>query len=169
MSIVSRFSPSPTGNLNIGGVRAGIFAYLFARHQGGKFLLRIEDTDKEREVAGSKQQIIDSLNWLGITYDEGPDIGGPNAPYLQSERLDSYKKWGQKLVDAGFAYADTFTEAEVETFRAQAEADKKPFLFRNHRPENPPAWDGTMPLRFKTPVKAYSWHDAARGGQVFDG
>ncbi len=161
--VITRFAPSPTGMMHVGGLRTALFAWLWARKNGGTFILRIEDTDKEREVAGSKEQIIESLKWIGIDYDEGPDIGGPNAPYLQSERLDSYKKWGQKLVDAGFAYADTFTEAEVEAWRTQAEADKKPFLFRNHRPENPPAWDGTMPLRFKTPVKAYAWHDAARG------
>ena len=161
--VITRFAPSPTGMMHVGGLRTALFAWLWARKNGGTFILRIEDTDKEREVAGSKEQIIESLKWIGIDYDEGPDIGGPNAPYLQSERLDSYKKWGQKLVDSGFAYADTFTEAEVEVWRTQAEADKKPFLFRNHRPENPPAWDGTMPLRFKTPVKAYAWHDAARG------
>ena len=161
--VVTRFAPSPTGMMHVGGLRTALFAYLWARKNHGTFILRIEDTDKEREVSGSKEQIMDSLKWIGIDYDEGPDIGGPNAPYLQSERLASYKTWGQKLVDAGFAYADTFTEAEVEAFRAQAEADKKPFLFRNHRPENPPAWDGAMPLRFKTPVKAYAWHDAARG------
>lgn len=161
--VVTRFAPSPTGMMHVGGLRTALFAWLWARKNKGTFILRIEDTDKEREVPGSKEQIIESLKWIGIDYDEGPDIGGPNAPYLQSERLPSYKEWAQKLVDAGFAYADTFTEAEVEAFRTQAEADKKPFLFRNHRPENPPAWDGTMPLRFKTPVKAYAWHDAARG------
>ena len=96
----------------------------------GTFILRIEDTDKEREVPGSKQQIMDSLNWLGVVYDEGPDIGGPNAPYLQSERLPSYKEWGQKLVDAGFAYADTFTEAEVEAFRTrEPKPTRKSFSF----------------------------------------
>lgn len=161
--VVTRFAPSPTGMMHVGGLRTALFAWLWARKNHGTFILRIEDTDKEREVPGSKEQIIDSLRWIGITYDEGPDIGGPNAPYLQSERLDSYKRWGQKLVDAGFAYADTFTEAEVEAFRAEAEASKQPFLFRNHRPENPPVWDGTQPLRFKTPIKTYTWHDVARG------
>lgn len=162
-NVVTRFAPSPTGMMHVGGLRTALFAWLWARKNHGTFILRIEDTDKEREVPGSKQQIMDSLNWIGITYDEGPDIGGPNAPYLQSERLESYKRWGQKLVDAGFAYADTFTEEAVEQFRKEAEAAKQPFLFRNHRPENPPAWDGTQPLRFKTPIKAYAWHDAARG------
>jgi glutamyl-tRNA synthetase len=161
--VVTRFAPSPTGALHVGGLRTALFAWLWARKNNGTFILRIEDTDKAREVPGSKEQIIESLKWLGVDYDEGPDIGGPNAPYLQSERLDSYKIYGQRLVDAGHAYADTFTEAEVEAFRVQAEADKKPFLFRDHRPENPPAWDGIMPLRFKTPIKAYTWHDAARG------
>ncbi len=162
--VVTRFAPSPTGFMHVGGVRTAIFAWLWARKNGGTFILRIEDTDKEREVAGSKEHIIESLNWLGINRDEGPDTGGPHAPYLQSERLELYKTYAQKLIDKGYAYPDPYTEAEVEAFRRQAEAEKRPFLFREHRPTTQEAWDGTKPLRFKVPeIKKYSWNDLVFG------
>lgn len=125
--------------------------------------MRLEDTDKKREVEGSGQHIIDSLSWLGIEWDEGPDKGGKYGPYKQSERLDSYKQWAQKLIDAGRAYADPYTPEEVQAFRDKAVADKKPFLYRNHRPEKPPEWDGSQPLRFKSDPKAYRWHDEVMG------
>jgi len=162
--IVTRFAPSPTGYLHIGGVRTALFAWAFARKNDGTFILRIEDTDKAREVEGSIAHIIDSLKWIGITWDEGVDIGGPNAPYLQSERLDSYRRYAQILVDKGLAYADPYTPEEVEVFRVKAQEEKRPFLFRDHRPENPPVWDGTQPLRFKTTnVKSYQWDDLVYG------
>ena len=161
--VVTRFAPSPTGFMHIGGVRTALFAWLWARKNNGIFILRIEDTDKKREVEGSIDHIIASLKWLGINWDEGVDIGGPHAPYKQSERLNTYKKYAQILVDKGLAYADPYTEEEVAEFRKQAEETKKPFLYREHRPENPPAWDGTQPLRFKTNVKKYKWHDLIRG------
>ncbi len=162
--VVTRFAPSPTGFLHIGGVRTALFAWAFARQQGGTFILRIEDTDKAREVEGSIQHIIDSLRWVGITWDEGVDIGGPHAPYLQSERLASYKKYAQQLVDKGLAYADPYTPEEVEAFRLKAQTEKRPFLFRDHRPENPPVWDGTQPLRFKvTDIKTTEWNDLVYG------
>jgi len=96
--------------------------------------------------------------------DEGLEVGGPHAPYQQSQRLDVYKEWGQKLVDKGRAYADPYTSEEVEAFRNHAKAAKKPFLFRDHRPEHSPVWDGSQPLRFKSEPKAYRWHDAVMGG-----
>lgn len=162
--IVTRFAPSPTGFLHIGGIRTALYAWAYARQNNGTFILRIEDTDKAREVEGSIGHIIESLKWIGITWDEGTDIGGPNAPYKQSERLESYKKYAQILIDKGLAYADPYTEEEVEAFRQKAEAEKRPFLYRDHRPENPPAWDGTKPLRFKiTDIKSYEWDDVVRG------
>lgn len=160
---MTRFAPSPTGIMHVGGIRTALFAYLWARKNKGTFILRIEDTDKEREVAGSKEHIIASLAWLGIVYNEGPDIGGPHASYLQSERLPLYKQYAQKLIDAGFAYPDPYTPEELELFREKADDEKKPFLFRNHRPETFGVWDGTKPLRFKTPVKSYAWNDLVRG------
>lgn len=162
-TVRTRFAPSPTGFLHVGGIRTALFAWLVARQHKGQFVLRFEDTDKKREVAGAREHLIKSLKTLGLEYDEGPDIGGPFAPYTQSERLESYKRWAQKLVDAGRAYADPYTPEEVQAFRDEARAAKKPFLYRNHRPEHPPVWDGTMPLRFKSDPRGYDWHDEVMG------
>ncbi|MEJ0073643.1 MAG: glutamate--tRNA ligase [Candidatus Saccharibacteria bacterium] len=159
----TRFAPSPTGYLHVGGIRTALFAWLLARQAGGAFVLRFEDTDKKREVEGSREHLIKSLLTLGLEYDEGPDIGGPFAPYTQSERLQSYQTWAQVLIDTGRAYADPYTSEEVQAFREQAQAEKKPFLYRNHRPENPPKWDGSTPLRFKSEPKDYRWEDAIMG------
>jgi glutamyl-tRNA synthetase len=162
--VVTRFAPSPTGFMHVGGVRTALFAYLFAKKNNGTFILRIEDTDKEREVPGSIEHIIKSLKWLGINWDEGPDIGGPNAPYIQSQRLDTYKKYAQELYDKGLAYADPYTKDELEAFRKKSEEQKKAFLYRDYRPENPPKWDGTQPLRLKVQeAKRLVWNDLVRG------
>ncbi len=164
--IRTRFAPSPTGSMHVGGVRTALFAWLVARQNDGQFVLRIEDTDRARHVDTAEQHIIDSLRALGIDYNEGPDIGGPYAPYRQSERLDSYKRWAQILIDKGRAYADPYSQAEIQAFRETAQAEKKPFLYRNHRPENPPTWDGTTPLRLKSDPKSYTRHDAVMGDLV---
>ncbi len=151
----TRFAPSPTGFLHVGGVRTALFAWLVAKQSGGQFILRIEDTDKVREVAGSVEHIQNSLKWLDIDWDEGP--------FHQSDRLDIYKEWANKLIAQGRAYADPYSSQEVQAFREQAKADKKAFLFRDHRPDNPPEWDGSQPLRFKSEPKAYKWQDAVMG------
>lgn len=161
--IRTRFAPSPTGLLHVGGIRTALFAWLLARQQGGKFVLRLEDTDQAREVAGADQHIMDCLHALGLHYDEGPDKAGEFGPYRQSERLSTYKEWAQKLVDSGRAYADPYSPAEVQGFREAAQKEKRPFLYRNQRPDNPPSWDGSQPLRFKAEPKAYEWHDAVMG------
>lgn len=162
-SIRTRFAPSPTGFLHVGGIRTALFAYLVARQNNGKFILRLEDTDKVREVEGSAQHIIDSLTALGIDYDEGLDKPGNYGPYRQSDRLDIYRKWAKKLIEQGRAYADPYTSEQVQKFREQAQAEKRAFLYRDHRPENPPEWDGTTPLRFKSDPKPYKWHDEVMG------
>lgn len=162
-TVRTRFAPSPTGFLHVGGIRTALFAYLVARQAGGQFVLRLEDTDKNREVEGSAEHLTASLRALGLQYDEGPGVGGPFSPYKQSDRLDIYKAWAQRLIDAGRAYADPYTSEEVQKFREEATAAKKPFLYRDHRPENPPAWDGTQPLRFKSDPKSYQWHDEVMG------
>jgi glutamyl-tRNA synthetase len=149
--------------MHVGGVRNALFDWLVARQTGGQFVLRIEDTDQAREVPGAVQHIMDTLDWLGIGWDEGPNVGGPAGSYIQSERLDIYREWAQKLADAGRAYADPYTAEQVNEFREQAKAAKQPFLYRNHRPENPPKWDGTQTLRLKSTPKAYSWHDEVMG------
>ena len=162
-TVRTRFAPSPTGYLHVGGIRTALFAWLVARQSDGQFILRLEDTDKKREVEGSAEHLMESLKAIGIDYDEGPDKPGEFGPYRQSQRLDIYKKWGQKLIDSGRAYADPYTSAEVQCFRELAQKAKKPFLYRNHRPENTPIWDGATPLRFKSDPKAYSWHDEVMG------
>lgn len=160
----TRFAPSPTGYIHVGNVRAALFPYLLARQRQGTFLLRIEDTDQARFVEGASDLILDTLEWLGLEWDEGPRKGGNYGPYVQSERRDIYQKWAQKLVDKGLAYADPYTPEQVQSFREEAIAAKKPFLYRDYRPENPPAWDGSQPLRFKvTGVKRYTWHDPIMG------
>ncbi len=160
----TRFAPSPTGYIHIGNVRSALFPWLLAQQQEGDFILRIEDTDQARYVEGATELILDTLDWLGITWSEGPRVGGPYGPYFQTERRQHYQKWAQKLIDKGLAYADPYTTEEVQAFRDQAQAEKRAFLYRNHRPENPPVWDGTQPLRFKTPeIKRYTWHDAVMG------
>ena len=162
-TVRTRFAPSPTGFMHVGGIRTALFAWLLARQNVGQFILRLEDTDQKREVEGSAEHIVKALDALGLHHDEGPDIGGPYAPYKQSERLDIYRAWAQKLIDAGRAYADPYAQAELDTFRDQARANKKAFLYREHRPENPPVWDGTTPLRFKSDPKSYTWHDEVMG------
>lgn len=159
----TRFAPSPTGYLHVGGIRTALFAYLVARQNHGDFILRLEDTDQSREVSGADEHIMKSLKALGLNYDEGPDIGGKYGPYRQSERLKNYRHWANKLVEAGRAYADPYTTEEVQNFRNDAAKNKRPFLYRNHRPTNPPKWDGTKPLRFKSDPRAYIWVDEVMG------
>jgi glutamyl-tRNA synthetase len=163
MQVRTRFAPSPTGFLHVGGIRTALFAWLLARQNDGVFILRLEDTDKAREVEGSGEHIMDSLRQLGLQWDEGLDVGGPYGPYKQSDRLSIYKEWADKLVASGRAYADPYSQTELEAFREQAKQAKQPFLFRNHRPENPPTWDGSQPLRFKSEPQAYHWHDEVLG------
>lgn len=159
----TRFAPSPTGFLHVGGIRTALFAYLVAKQSGGTFVLRLEDTDKSREVAGSREHLLASLKALHLDYDEGPDIGGDYGPYVQSERLDVYKRYAQKLIDAGLAYADPYTSEEIQSFREKAQAEKRAFRYRDYRPEVLPAWDGTKPLRFKSTPKSYTYHDEVMG------
>lgn len=162
-TIRTRFAPSPTGFMHVGGVRTALFAWFIAQQSSGTFILRIEDTDKVREVEGSITQIENSLRWLGIVWQEGIDKGGTFGPYLQSKRLAIYKEWAQKLIDQDRAYADPYSKDELEAFREQAKMNKQPFLYRRHRPENPPEWDGSQPLRFKSDPKPYTWTDAVMG------
>lgn len=162
--VVTRYAPSPTGFQHVGGIRTALFAWLWARKNNGTFILRIEDTDKNREVEGAIQHTIDALSWLGIEWDYGPDKPKEFGSCLQSDRLDIYKAYALKLIEKGLAYPDPYTEEEVEGFRKQAEAENRPFLFRNHRPTAVTEWNGSTPLRFKVPeIKRYTWHDVVRG------
>jgi glutamyl-tRNA synthetase len=163
MNIRTRYAPSPTGYQHVGNIRTALFAWLVARQSGGSFIVRLEDTDRSRYVEGAEAHLLECIKTLGLNHDEGFDIGGKFAPYRQSERLDTYKKWAQKLIDKGRAYADPYSSEQVQQFREQSQAAKQPFLYRNHRPDNPPEWDGTMPLRFKSEPQNYSWQDEVMG------
>lgn len=131
--VVSRFAPSPTGYLHVGGARTALFNWLLARKTGGKFLLRIEDTDQKRNTPTATEQVIADLRWLGIEWDEGPEVGGANGPYLQSERRKIYDKYIKQLLDEKKAYYCFDTTDELKAMREQAEAQKKGFIYR--RPE----------------------------------
>ena len=129
LAVRVRFAPSPTGPLHIGGVRTALFNYLFARKNNGTFLLRIEDTDQARYVAGAEQYIIDSLKWCGIQIDEGVTADGPHAPYRQSERKDLYRKYAEMLVDKGYAYLAFDSPEELDRLRKEAESRKGAFTY----------------------------------------
>lgn len=122
----TRFAPSPTGPLHIGGVRTALFTWMLARHFGGKFVLRIEDTDQKRYQEGAIELITDALNWLGLNYDEGPDAEGAYGPYIQSERLDLYQKWAQYLLDNDKAYYCYCSSERLEEVNKEKQARKEP-------------------------------------------
>ena len=124
-----RFAPSPTGALHLGGVRTALFNYLFARHHGGDFLLRIEDTDQTRYVPGAEEYIIESLKWCGLTVDEGVGVGGEYGPYRQSERKPLYKQYALQLVESGNAYYSFDTAEELNAQRAACEAKGETFMY----------------------------------------
>jgi len=145
--IVTRFAPSPTGYLHVGGARTALFNWFLARRMGGKFLLRIEDTDVKRNTPTATQQVLEDLKWLGIDWDEGPDKGGPNGPYLQSQRLDLYTQYAQKLLAEGKAYYCFDTAEELERMRKQAEAEKRKNVYL--RPEHFPDESDVQKARAK--------------------
>ena len=126
--VVTRFAPSPTGYLHIGGARTALFNWLYAKRMGGTFILRIEDTDQKRNTPTAIRQVIEDLRWLGIDWDEGPEVGGPNGPYLQSQRRETYDKYIKKLIDEHKAYWCFETPEELDALRKEAEAQKKNFI-----------------------------------------
>ncbi|MDR4987980.1 MAG: glutamate--tRNA ligase [Bacteroidales bacterium] len=167
MSVTVRFAPSPTGPLHMGGVRTALYNYLFAKKHGGKFTLRIEDTDQKRFVPGAEQYIMDALRWCGIHWDEGPDTGGPHAPYRQSERREVYHKYALQLIESQHAYYAFDTPEELDQMRHRLEQDgngnpqydnKSRMLMSNSLTLSPEEvrqkLDAGQPyvIRFKTPV-----------------
>ncbi len=165
-----RFAPSPTGYLHVGGARTAIFNHLFARHQGGVFILRIEDTDAERSTRESEISLLEDLRWLGLDWDEGPDVGGPVAPYRQSERMAIYREVADKLVAQERAYPCFCTEAELELKREEAAAASLPPQYdgtcRNLTPEQVAAKRAAgLPeaIRFRVGEGIVRFHDAVRG------
>ena len=130
--IRTRFAPSPTGYLHIGGVRTALFNWLFARQHDGHFVLRIDDTDQQRNVEAALQPILDGFRWLGIDWDEGPEVGGPHAPYFQSQRLDRYQAAVQKLLSRQAAYYDYATPEEIQAERSAAEQRETTLRLQPH-------------------------------------
>lgn len=163
MKVVTRFAPSPTGYIHIGNVRSAIYPYLLAKQQGGDFILRIEDTDRARYVEGATELIEDTLQWLGLDWDEGPLVGGPHGPYFQSERMEIYHEYARRLIAAGRAYADPTPPEKIAEYREQCNREKRPYLYRNFRPEETPEWEPGLPLRFRAEPKNYEWHDEVMG------
>ncbi len=171
-----RFAPSPTGHLHIGGARSALFNYLFARNQGGKFIVRIEDTDQARNVESAKEKLLQSMKWLGIEWDESVDVGGPYAPYSCMERLHIYKQFIQQLIEEGKAYYCYMTEAESEAEReaqlAKGETPKYSGRDRYLTEEQRRAYEneGRIPVvRFLVPEgKTITVDDAVRGKVNFE-
>ena len=123
-----RFAPSPTGQLHIGNVRTALFNWLFARQKGGTFILRIEDTDLERSEARYETQLIEDMKWLGLDWDEGPDVGGPYPPYRQSDKMDVYRGYAERLIREGKAYYCFCSAEELEREREQALKEQRQLL-----------------------------------------
>lgn len=182
MTVRVRFAPSPTGYLHIGGARTALFNWLFARKHGGKFILRIEDTDQKRTVEGAVEAIMDGLRWLGLDWDEGPDVGGPFGPYIQTERAALYREWAQWLVDHDHAYECFCTPEELDEMRQKQMEEKRPLgydgrcrhLTPDQREANKKAGKPYV-IRFKMPREGQTtFHDIVRGeitynnSQIYD-
>lgn len=170
-----RIAPSPSGNLHIGTARTALFNYLFAKKEGGKFVLRIEDTDAERTKQEYIDNIFDSLKALGLNWDEGPDVGGPYGPYTQSERFDIYPKYAQILLDKGYAYECWCTNEELEQEKEEAVKNHKPYVYSrkclNITPEQKEQYikEGRKPsIRFKVEHKELIFNDMVKGELKFD-
>lgn len=178
MTVRTRYAPSPTGLPHVGNIRTALFDWLLARHYGGQFILRIEDTDQARYTPGAVAGLLESLRWLGIDWDEGPDVGGPYGPYVQSERLDLYRAAADRLLRQGDAYECWCSPQRLEAVRAEQTRNKLPPKYdRRCRSEEgrvearrEAAADGRAPVvRFKTPLSGnVTFHDAIHGDTTVD-
>lgn len=172
----TRFAPSPTGYLHIGGVRTALFNWLYARKHGGQFILRIDDTDEQRNVAEALAPILEGFRWLGLNWDEGAEVGGPYGPYYQSQKLERYRDAVRELVDKGQAYHDYATTEEIQAERAAAEAEKRSFLYSRKWMAETPAERGKFQaqgrkgvVRLKIPREGFcEFHDQIRGPMKFE-
>ncbi|MEU6126485.1 glutamate--tRNA ligase [Streptomyces sp. NPDC047123] len=165
-----RFCPSPTGNPHVGLVRTALFNWAYARHNKGSLVFRIEDTDAARDSEESYEQLLDSMRWLGFDWDEGPEVGGPHAPYRQSQRMDLYKEIAAKLVEAGHAYPCYCTTEELDARREAARAAGKPSGYDGHcrdlTAEQKQAYEAegrSHIVRFRMPDEATTFTDLVRG------
>ena len=172
-----RYAPSPTGFLHVGGVRTALFNWLFARKNNGTFVLRIEDTDLERSTEESVEQLKRSLRWIGLDWDEGPEVGGPHPPYRQTERFDLYREAAKKLLDSGAAYYDFATAEELAELRERARAEKRPPIYTGgeYRDMDPEETKKKIEagepytVRFKTPREGQTVvEDLIRGPVTFE-
>ena len=172
-----RFAPSPTGYPHIGNIRTALFNWLFARHSGGSFIVRIEDTDVTRSVEGAIEAILDGLRWLGIDWDEGPDVGGDYGPYFQSQRLDIYQQIAQLLLAEGYAYKCYCSEERLARMRAEMAQRKESMRSydrqcRNLSKEERDRFEAqgiTPVIRFKAPLEGEtSFNDLIKGVVTFD-
>lgn len=170
MSVRVRFAPSPTGYLHVGGLRTALYNYLFAKKNGGKFLLRIEDTDRTRLVEGATEGLISVLKWAGLEFDEGPGIGGPNSPYIQSQRTELYRKSAHELLEKGFAYKCFCTSERLDEMRAVQQAMGQPPRYDKFCEHLTPAElkeredkNLLFVIRMKVPEKTIRFTDEIRG------
>ncbi|RJO66693.1 MAG: glutamate--tRNA ligase [Myxococcales bacterium] len=167
-----RFAPSPTGHLHIGSVRTALYNWLFARRYGGAFILRIEDTDRERSTEAYTEAILEAMRWMGLDWDEGPDIGGPHAPYFQTQRFDIYRAHVERLLAEGKAYRCYATTEELEALREAAQKRGEVYQYdRRWRDKGPADWPADRPysVRFKAPLAGELLvEDLVKGRVVFD-
>jgi glutamyl-tRNA synthetase len=172
----TRFAPSPTGSLHIGNLRAALFSWLFARHHGSQFILRIEDTDQKRYDPNALATLIEALRWAGLDWDEGPEVGGPHEPYVQSERLELYQQWAHWLIEHGYAYKCFCTPERLEQVNQEKRARKEPPGYdrfcRNLSADEIAEREAqglSHVIRFKAPLDGQTTvQDAIRGEVVFD-
>jgi glutamyl-tRNA synthetase len=170
----TRFAPSPTGPLHVGSVRTALFAWLAARHSGGSFILRIEDTDQERYIPGSEALIVETLRWLGLEWDEGPEVGGPHGPYNQSLRSELYRGYGDDLLARGAAYWCTCSPKRLATMRDEQRAKGEPTRYDRRcfaeqaRVARERGEGRVAVLRLLMPDGRTEWHDVVRGAVSFE-
>ncbi len=165
-----RYAPSPTGDPHVGNIRTALFDWLFARHTGGDFILRIEDTDANRRTDGALESIMDSLRWLGLDWDEGPDVGGAYGPYTQSERLELYQEKARELVERGYAYYCCCSSERLKEMRQEQARRKQPPGYDRRCRDLGLGPDGDPPpvVRFKMPLEGETeFHDIIRGDVTF--
>jgi len=175
MTVRTRYAPSPTGEPHLGNIRTALFGWLLARHHGGTFILRIEDTDQARYVEGGVEAQMEALRWLGLDWDEGPDVGGPHAPYTQSQRLEIYQSHADHLIDSDWAYRCYCSPERLEQVRLAQQARKEPPRYDRHCRELAPAEREAMEasgippvVRFKTPlIGETTTLDVIRGEVMF--
>ena len=170
MTVRCRFAPAPSGSIHVGNARSALFSWLYARHHEGIFTLRVEDTDASRVTEEAYQSVLEDLRWLGLDWDEGPDIGGSHGPYRQSERLEIYREMTQRLLDAGHAYRCFCTPEELEERRKAALARGEPPGYdgrcRNLSDEERAAFEAegrSSAIRFHMPEREWVIEDLVKG------